>query len=372
MLDGQGPYRGGIGANATAKAWDTQASESAWGAEAIPSLDALAARGWSGAGQCGIATGMLNQNPDAMGTFCRMGLEFWWNWAPKPVDEHVMRCARHKFIPMIWGTGGSAKQTAWDAGQGWSFLMGYNEPDLWGPPPNPGDPFMSSGSFAPTFHCGSRDLALEWQAIVNAFKAANPRGILLSPSMADPSVFASAGSDVQECMKSPQTFKSHMKFCTGWMQCFKQSVMKLPCGSTNCWDAIDVLQFHAYEYDAEKLVQKVKRWEHTWQEDLNGFNGRRKKTLWLTEFAHAGTTDSEDPSGVARDFMKKTVGYLIESPHVSGWSWFSETFATFEIDEIPPATKFWNSELINSRGELTALGRTYAGLCDATPPQPPR
>ena len=60
--------------------------------------------------------------------------------------------------------------------------------------------------------------------------------------------------------------------------------------------------------------------------------------------------------------MKKTVGYLIESPYVSGWSWFSETFATFEIDEIPAATKFWNSELINSRGELTALGRTYAGF----------
>ena len=191
--------------------------------------------------------------------------------------------------------------------------------------------------------------------------------------MADPSAFASTGPDSQECNSSPQMPDNHMRFCTGWMQCFKDNVMKLSCGDQNCWDVISVLQFHAYEYAAANLIAKVQRWEQVWADDVDGANGRTRKTLWLTEFAHAGSTDSKDPTGEAREFMEQSISYLKTSPHVSGWSWFSQaSWDSFEIDNVVPATKFWSSDLISADGQITPLGQKYSELCAgvATTPSP--
>lgn len=327
---------------------------------------------WAGAGRCGVATNVLDNNDPAMTTFCSMDLDFWWNWAPVPRNGYTAACAWQKFLPMIWGAFVDNKWIARKAGETWGALMGYNEPDLWGPPPHPGDQYMSSGSFAPTFHCGSRELAKEWQSIVTFYKQTNPSGTIVSPAMADPSRFASKGPDAAACNASPQSWEAHMPWCLGWMQCFKDNVIRLDCGGVNCWDAIDVLQFHAYEYDAQRLIGKVKNWESNWADELNGANGRRKKTLWLTEFAHAGTTDANDPDGQATAFMEQTVGYLRSSPFVSGWSWFSQTFSSFTIDDITPASAYWSSELFRSNGQITTLGRKYQELCAATPPVPGR
>lgn len=67
-----------------------------------------------------------------------------------------------------------------------------------------------------------------------------------------------------------------MDDCVGWLQGFKVShaplgaqqrtphwlcvqanVIQLQCGAENCWDAIDVIQFHAYFYNSSELIAKV-------------------------------------------------------------------------------------------------------------------
>jgi hypothetical protein len=224
---------------------------------------------------------------------------------------------------------------------------------------------MSSGTFPDTFHCGSDRLAQDWQRVVRAFRRGNSSGLVLSPAIADPSKTGSIG-DYSRCGRSPQMQDDHMDECLGWLRCFKASVSKLSCGETDCWDAIDIIQFHAYFYTAQDLIAKVKQWESAWADELNGRKGLRRKSLWLTEFAHAGTTDASDPDGEGRHFMERSVEYLKASPYVSGWSWFSQsskTFHSFTIDGVVPAAKFWASELIDGSGALTALGEKYTELC---------
>merc|ERR1719210_295401 len=134
-----------------------------------------------------------------MAAFCNTDIDFWWDW--KTNFQHnfttLSDCATKRFVPMIWGTGVG---TTWIQPNSYGVLLGYNEPDLWGPPPQPGAQYLSSGSFSPNFHCGSHSLAKSWQKIVLGFK---------------------------------------------------ESVMNLKCGSTNCWDIIEILQFHAYFYEAK-------------------------------------------------------------------------------------------------------------------------
>lgn len=319
---------------------------------------------FAGLGMCGVATNMLDFNDAAMNTFCGMGLDFWWNWATVPRNIYSESCAWKSFVPMIWGTDPANPKLA-KTGAAW--LMGYNEPDLWGPPPIPGGDYLASGTFAPNFNCGNPALAQNWQQIVMSYKATNPSGKILSPSIADaePGNVASTG-EYASCNASPQTPENHMPWCPGWLKCFKESVIQLQCGETNCWDAIDVLQFHAYAYTAEEVIDKIKAWEREWADDMEGVNGRTKKTLWLTEFARAGAVDSNDPDGKTRAFMKDVVQYMRRSPYVSGWSWFSQdhqSFASFPIKDVEPATATWTSDLIDLKGQKTVIGDYYANLC---------
>jgi len=321
---------------------------------------------WAGEGICGIATNLLDGNEAGMATFCSMHLGFWWNWNPVPRNAYAAACAAGTFVPMLWGLRDDNGRLAWEAGRGHGALMGYNEPDLWGPPAFPGGDYLASGSFAPTFHCGSAELAENWRQIVMHYKAANPSGVIVSPAMADPEHGAASAGDYSRCNASPQTPADHMDWCAGWLRCFKESVIRLDCGGVNCWDAIDVLQFHAYVYTAEALVEKVQAWERVWAEDLQGLGQRTRKSLWLTEFSRAGTTDPADPDGAGRAFMEEAVAYLRSSPYVSGWSWFSQTnttFASFPIGGREPETDFWASDLIDEAGRMTKLGERYSSLC---------
>merc|ERR1719229_15821 len=136
------------------------------------------------------------------------------------------------------------KSIAEATGKSWDHVMGYNEPDHWGPPPYPGGDTLSAGTFMEYFHCSNPDLASHWQQIVTNFKKVNPTGIVISPSMADSIDGAASSGDYSQCNSAKQTPADHMNDCAGWLKCFKESVMKLPCGDTNCWDVIDVLQFH--------------------------------------------------------------------------------------------------------------------------------
>jgi len=331
--------------------------------QAIPPYDDGS---WAGRGICGIATNMLDYNDAAMNSFCNSGLDFWWNWAHAPRNIYSETCSFKKFVPMIWGWAPN-NDNARIARSGAAYMMGYNEPDLWGPPPNgwPGD-YLASGSFPQTFQCGKPTLAQDWQHLVMSYLATNPDGIVLSPSMADPERGAASAGNFAECNNSPQTDVQHMPWCPGWLKCFRDSVIQLQCGKTNCWDVISILQFHAYVYTAEDLIEKIQAWERVWSDDLKAINGRSRKTLWLTEFSRAGTTDPNDPDGKAREFMEKSIAYLHRSEFVSGWSWFSQdntTFASFAIGDKQPDTKFWASDLIDASGKMTVIGEKYASLC---------
>mmetsp|Transcript_3473 Transcript_3473/g.10084 ORF Transcript_3473/g.10084 Transcript_3473/m.10084 type:complete len:361 (-) Transcript_3473:186-1268(-) len=330
----------------------------------IGGLRGVDTEGYAGRGMCGIATNMLDFNDAGMRTYCRMKLDFWWNWATVPTNIYSESCAWETFVPMIWGSDPTNEKMA---KSGAAMLMGYNEPDLWGPPLMPGGDYLASGSFAPTFQCGNPALAKDWQTFVMSYKATNPTGQIISPSMADaePGDIASTGESAS-CNASPQTPQQHMPWCPGWLKCFRDSVIQLDCGETNCWDVIDVLQFHAYAYTAEEVISKIRGWERLWADDLNGRNGRKKKTLWMTEFARAGAVDSQDADGKTRAFMKDIVEYMRESPFVSGWSWFSQdhkTFMSFPIKDRVPGEPSWTSELIDAQGNATVLGEYYARLC---------
>jgi len=322
----------------------------------------------SGSGRCGVATNMLDFNDQAMTTFCDNRLDFWWNWGTEPRNPYTAGCAKTSFVSMIWGYGSDNAANAAKAGA-FSALMGYNEPDHWAPPAYPGGDYLSSGSFPQTFQCSQTMLAQNWQQVVMAYKNANPTGQILSPAMADAGNngmgTASTGAYIP-CDASPQTAASHMDDCVGWLQGFKAAALKQQCGPTNCWDAIDVLQLHAYFYQAADLIAKVKLWEAVWAEDLQGTNGRSVKSLMITEFAHAGTTDPSDPDGSARQFMQECVTYFKASPYITGWSWFSETntsFASFTINGQAPIAKFWDSSLFEATGNLTVIGEKYTELC---------
>jgi hypothetical protein len=74
------------------------------------------------------------------------------------------------------------------------------------------------------------------------------------------------------------------------------------------------------------------------------------KPLWLTEFACAYGGDTS-PAGQAA-YMREAIPFLENEPSVFRYAWFSG-------DPIPSA------RLMQSSGELTALGETYVGLAAA-------
>merc|ERR1712050_506746 len=193
---------------------------------------------------------------------------------------------------------------------------------------------------------------------------------VISPAMADATGSGSVG-DYSTCNSATQDEQFHdLDNCAGWLKCFQKKVEQLECGATNCWDIISIIQFHSYQYSSADLIKSAQTWENAWADDMQGINGRSKKTLWLTEWAHAGTTDANDPDGKAAAFMTESINFLKTRPAISGFSWFSQpNWASFVIDGKQPVSPTWTSELINAAtGQLTKLGQAYtAAVKDIVP-----
>lgn len=313
----------------------------------------------------GVATNQLDKSDAAMTELCNAGMQYWWNWAFAPLMNYSAPCGQKTYVPMVWGFIGSPQIAGIGTKAGaFSHMMGYNEPDHWGPPAKPGAQVNSAGTFTSSFHCGSDGLAEDWQTAVKSYLAVNPNGKVVSPAMADATNSGSVG-DYSTCNFAQQDEQFHdLDDCAGWLKCFQKKVEKLECGATNCWDVISVLQFHSYNYEAADLIKHIKTWETSWADDLNGVNNRSKKKLWLSEWAHAGTTDPSDPDGKAGAFMTEAINFMKSRPTMDGFSWFSEPdFPSFKIKGITPVSPTWTSALIDpTTGQLTKLGKTYTSL----------
>jgi hypothetical protein len=313
----------------------------------------------------GVATNQFDTSNPGMTELCNAGMQYWWNWGFAPKMTYTAPCGKKTFVPMVWGFEDPAQiSKIGQAAGAFSYLMGYNEPDHWGPPAKPGADVNSAGTFTVNFHCGSDGLAENWQAVVKSYLAANPNGKVVSPAMADATGSGSAG-DYSTCNSATQDEQFHdLDNCAGWLKCFQKRVEQLECGATNCWDVISTIQLHAYEYASADVISKIQTWETAWADDINGVNNRSKKTLWLTEWAHAGTTDASDPDGKAGAFMTESINFMKSRPSVGGFSWFSEpNWPSFVIKGITPVSPIWTSQLIDpTTGQLTKLGQTYTTL----------
>jgi len=115
-------------------------------------------------------------------------------------------------------------------------------------------------------------------------------------------------------------------------------------------------------------------------DDFQGKNGRKKKTLWLTEVAYGGN-DGGKVSAFVAELMNAKDGLANRDPGPTGFgyvervSWFSEFFfPSFTVSGIDPKpNEMWSSSLFNPYGGLSPVGTEFFKHCasvDAPSPQP--
>eukprot|EP00463_Aulacantha_scolymantha_P004796 TRINITY_DN5955_c0_g1_i1.p1 TRINITY_DN5955_c0_g1~~TRINITY_DN5955_c0_g1_i1.p1 ORF type:complete len:157 (+),score=16.97 TRINITY_DN5955_c0_g1_i1:86-556(+) len=140
----------------------------------------------------------------------------------------------------------------------------------------------------------------------------------------------------------------------------QKATLSMKCGSTNCWDIIDHIQIHAYEYQASDAISKIEKYIEVFKEDFQGLNGRKKKYLWLTEVAGA-----YDSLADQLKFIQELIPYLEGKAEVFRYSWFSEwAFRSWSMNGITPKMPSWRSSLFDSFGNLSPLGKEYFTLCN--------
>ncbi|CAK9091767.1 Hypothetical protein (Fragment) [Durusdinium trenchii] len=258
---------------------------------------------------CGVGTNTFTDCPQCLESAMNSGaIDFWWNWdyVPKVDMSHlpteVISKARKSFTPMIWGTKLPKNFSFFSLGS--EYLMGFNEPDQYGPA-CAGE--LTRGSFGcgeeeyrPATSAGFAALfdpakaAKEWQKLVNLLaevprEPGAPLTRLAAPSMAQ------NAEPVDDCTHDPALPEAR-KYCRGWLQSFKAIALTLSCKTlsgrqTNCWDVIDALPIHGYARSAEEIKQKLQQYHRgptgatheVFQEDFEGTQGRSMKKLWLTE-----------------------------------------------------------------------------------------
>ena len=211
--------------------------------------------------QCGVASAVFSTNPATLETALATGkLSFWWNWDTKTnldtqaLSPATVAAGEAAFVPMLWGSAPPPDYAFLQDREG--DVMGYNEPDLYGPACCNCDgkqtyhPATSSG-WAPLFNPASATDA--WVSTVNAMTAHHTASMrrIVSPSMAngpqqDPGV---------DCTLDPALPNSPTR-CNGWLSMFKKFALQRSCvgfdgKSTNCWDVIGVLQIHSYAHSAQ-------------------------------------------------------------------------------------------------------------------------
>ena len=141
---------------------------------------------------------------------------------------------------------------------------------------------------------------------------------------------------------------------------------------------IDSIQIHGYAKTAKEVKDKLKSYYTTFTEDFEGSNGRKKKTLWLTEVA-MGSSDGQAVAAFAENLMNPKDGLTNRAPGPTGFgfvekvSWFSEFFFnSFPMGNSTPAPfETWSSSLFNPFGGLSVVGETFFNHCGAVTPSPP-
>jgi len=336
--------------------------------------------------KCGIATNQFFDCADCLLTAADCGMKFWWNWDVAPTDYLIsgITIKGAEFIPMIWGptnqgiTNASEIPSLLKA----TYLMGFNEPDHYGPPCwNKQDvggwvyegcdghsysSAASSGTWLPAFNPTKGYAAQAWATTINQLLATGlkmPK--IVSPSMAGP---AKGGDALQKCLlvtnasvaAQGEKIISDIGNCDGWLTEFKKATLAMHCGSTNCWDIIDHIQIHCYAYKASDCTNKIEEYIEVFKEDFQGLNGRTKKYLWLTEVA-----GGSDKLAFQISFMQELVTYLESKAEIFHYSWFSEwAFNSFKMNDITPEAPSWRSSLFNPFGDLSPLGKEYFKLCN--------
>lgn len=331
---------------------------------------------------CGVATNQFSLSPPTLTSALKTGkLSFWWNWNTSPnLDDQAFSAAavaasQRSFVPMVWGAAMPADFSFLSDAEG--HVMGFNEPDLYGPACCNCDgkqsyyPATSSG-WAPLFNPVSA--AQQWRDTVNALAnftaGSNAVHRIVSPAMANGATPA-AGVD---CSADPAG-AGNPKRCEGWLSLFKRAALGLSCarldgGATNCWDVIDVLQIHAYAKSADEVLAKVRSYGTAFADDFAGTGGRSAKELWLTEVA-AGSSDAAvivpfvtklmSPAGGLAD--RTAFGYLARV------SWFSEwSFPAFDVaGAAARPNEAWQSSLFDPFGGLSPLGDVFFENCASAP-----
>jgi len=311
-------------------------------------------------------------------------IDFWWNWDYEPrvdfshLHPEVVKKAKKSFTPMIWGT-----KMPKDYGffhNGGAYIMGYNEPDQYGPA-------CAGESTAGVFGCGEKDYrpatsagfaslfdpakaAVAWQTLVNELSSVVQRTGGALRKLAAPSM-AQAPQPVDDCSLDP-ALPNATKYCRGWLQAFKAKSLKLRCTgldgkSTNCWDVVEALPIHAYGRTAQEIKDKLHAYHQAFREDFEGTGGRTKKTLWLTEVT-MGTNDAADLITFVDELLNPATGLQNRSAFsfVERVSWFSEwSMGAFTLGSYKPRTyEAWSSSLFEpTTGRFTPHGARFVFYC---------
>jgi Glycosyl hydrolase catalytic core len=344
--------------------------------------------------QLGVATNASFENAKLCDAILASKLGFFWNWnyvLALPRDYARAAELEARFVPMFWGSDGALQApVAAVLARTYKNLMLYNEPDLFSPGPVPFDSahVNSSGTFAVNMHCRGEELVATSVGAIEGFKQGKPGRSVWSPSMAD-----AAGKygrqddpdDTWDCMRARQPINHaggdaspwkceeadpnggpcHEK-CGAWLKCWKDALgaqtLTLNGCKTTAWDAVDVIQFHCYDSDAQAIVDHVRGWAEAWKEDLCPLG---RKTLALTEVAMAGYLTTDPDATKCQEFMRTLVAGLRTVPQVSHVSWFSvPAFPGFATASRPhPApNEQWQSNLFDETGQLTEIGKTWLSL----------
>ena len=328
--------------------------------------------------RCGVGTTMFQQDVATLETAVGTNkLSFWWNWGTGlnidsvGMPAQVVSAARSAFIPMLWGQAPVDSYSFLDSYS--PYVMGYNEPDLYGPACCNCDgkqtyaPATSSG-WLPLFNPTSA--ANFWKDTVNNMTTTQRPGTLkshiISPSMANGAMPA-AGID---CTLDPAS-PANAKRCEGWLQLFKKATLGLSCARfdgtrTNCWDAIDGIAIHAYAMTPQEVLAKIDKYLAVFADDFAGVNGRSRKTLWLTEVA-AASSDQKTILQFVEGLMSSSGGLADRTKYgaVSHVSWFSEYFfPAFNVTgHVAREHESWTSPLFNPFGGLNSVGDAFFANC---------
>mmetsp|Transcript_59943 Transcript_59943/g.140238 ORF Transcript_59943/g.140238 Transcript_59943/m.140238 type:complete len:473 (-) Transcript_59943:2-1420(-) len=334
---------------------------------------------------CGVGTNTFVDCPQCLETSMNSNaIDFWWNWDYDIRVDHshlppqVVKKAKKTFTPMIWGTKMPKDYSFFHLGG--EYIMGYNEPDQYGPA-------CAGETTAGTFGCGEKEYrpatSAGFASLFDPVKAATAWQILVAKlaSVAKESggsvrkiaapAMAQAAQPEDDCSRDP-VLPNATKYCRGWLKAFKAKALTLQCTSlqgrlTNCWDVIEALPIHAYGRSAQEIKDKLHEYHKVFLEDFAGTSGRTKKTLWLTEVT-MGTNEAEDLVTFVDELMNPTTG--LQNRQLFGFvertSWFSEwSMGAFTLGSYKPHTyEAWSSSLFEpTTGRFTPHGARFIHFC---------